>query len=245
MGTLEKNTKKVVIFPHYREIEPKQLIEISEEYLSHIPTLMNFIIRNEGTEVQLLFVQIEKNKLNPSKKIITGVVKNIEENHFTFISTENIRNVYDRKIETEIRLDNVFGMLPLLPSASDINPYHKGGTFALGGNYSKTLSEMHTLLRSCIGTQHAAKLFYRYSQESGEVFKNGNHCIECEISNVNKSNVEYKHIRTIAFINKEKSYVDIRKRNNVEHYVNPDKYLYKVEVELNRTHKINPYDDED
>jgi hypothetical protein len=239
---MENLNEKVVIFNNYANIEPQELIRLNLEYNNCIPELKDLLRKNKDKNLELPFVRIKPNGFILYKKIF-GTIGELKENQFQFTSNKDIDgNQYEEKRIFTIRLDNVLGTIPLLPSMSNINPFENNSSEKTK-EYFDVLLEMKELMKNYSGLQHAAILFYRYDKKN-YLFRNGNYKVECKITQVNNSNIEYEHYRTFSFISKDESYVDyVPRTGDIDRFIAPDRYLWKVEIDPNREHNINPYDE--
>ena len=241
MKTTSKKTGAVE-FLDYKKIEPEDLTTFSKEYKEHIPLLKKYITENRKKICEVKLMRITENG-SLKERIILGAIGSISENNFEFYSNIDINGTYyEDSHKILIRLDNVLGIIPMLPSVT-IYPFENDSSKATR-NYFRALKKMTDLMKQSVGIKHSAFLFYRYDKKN-PTLRNGNYQVECEITKVNKSNVEYQHYRTFSFVDKENSYVDIVPRDNeVDRFIAPDRYLQKVQIFFGTSPKINPHDDQ-
>jgi hypothetical protein len=241
MKKRKKLTEVKVGFYKFQLIEPKDLISFSKRYLDHGSILKPYLVANQGKRIKLVLARI-----NPEgsfvRKLVYGTVGDIKDNQFIFSTTQDFHNVYESPIDLVIRFDNVLGTVPLLPK-SRLKPFKVGSSAKLR-SYFNALKKMRKLLEECVGKVHAAKLRYRYCKEK-PTFRDGNYTTECEILKVNKSNVQFKHFRTSAFVNPENKHINLNSGIDIDRFVAPDRYLQEVIVTFGIKHNFNPIDDGD
>ena len=235
---------KIIGFEHFEHIEPSDLITFSEEYKRYqkyelIPELDG----SHDRDIDLIIARME-NDGTWGKKIVTGTIIEMYEDGFSFFTSSNYYEEHEKPIEMFISFKNVLGDVPMLADApDDLNPFEFNDKDFPLMYYFKKLEKMKKLLESCIGVIHHAKLFFRYD-ENHQDRREGDFYIDCEIQKVNKSNVEINHLRSFAFVNKNRSYADLVERDKIQRFISPECYLYKVVVHYGSKCEINPHDEE-
>jgi hypothetical protein len=232
----------IIEFSDFQSVEPEDLISLSPDYKKHIEVLKNYVYENEGQYVEIVIKRINS-KSSISRKKINGRIKAINGNSFTLMADQDMDNVYDHEKELVLRWDNPLGNIPMLPSAAHLIPVGTNSSELLTLYFAK-LAEMMALLKKCIGVQHAVTLHYHYHKKN-DLFRKGKYRIECEILEVNKSNIKIKHIRSFTHIPGEKSYgyVVCIPHIDFDRYAAPDRYLQKVIVHFGTSHQVNINDD--
>jgi len=231
-----------IVFKDYHLVEPENLISLSDAYTEKVPEIREFLQNNLQKTVEILLCRINSNG-SFNRKLISGIVKTVDDSRFTLLTAEDFHSKYDNLITLTVRFENVLGDVPLLPHQSAIHPYEIESSKQFSDYFQIFIPKMMTLMKSCIGTTHAATVYYHYSKTQ-PLHRNGNYKVECSILEVNRSNFKYDHARTISFIDKEHSYVNIVPNRDVDRYIAPDRFIKKVTVHFGDTHHINPHDDE-
>lgn len=230
----------VVEFAQYESVEPKDLISFSREYNENLNVLVSTIRSANGKNVTLSIARIESDG-GWGKKDITGSVKDPSDLNFIFVSNNDFYGTYDYKKETLIHFNNVLGDVPML-ATSTFCPYEVND-LEFQRSYFLSLEGMKELMQKSVGTIHFAKLFYRFDENHDNYRKNG-FVVECEITQVNKSNVKISHLRTYSFGGEETSFVDLSQGDKIQRFVSPNCYLYKVSIARGVKNKINLCDEE-
>ncbi|MFA5095480.1 MAG: hypothetical protein WC447_02370 [Candidatus Paceibacterota bacterium] len=229
-------------YNNYLSTEPEELIRLNNEYKRHVPELLAFVKKNEGNFVKLLFT-----RMNPNGSIIRNIVKGIplevQNTSFSFFTSETLDKsvFYVDPQKIFVRTDNVLGFIPSLPK-TEIYPFENNSEKTL--DFLKFLRKTKKLLLSCVGTVHAATIHWWYNKKH-KLFREGDYRVEGFIRKVNKSNFEYDHFRTIAYINKEDWYVDVIPRYEIDRFIAPDRVPRKIVVAFGVHHHINPCDDDE
>lgn len=224
-------------------IEPEDLIAFNEEYRSTTPKLLKFLRDHLWKIVEIPSVRMIGDG-SIQRKVITGRVLTVNGNSFTIVTKQDFSGgIYEIPKKLHVRLDNVLGIVPLLPGCEDMDPFTVSSDENLK-EYFNILGEMKMLMQRCLETKHAATLWYFYSQKK-EVFREGKYRVECEIIEVNKSNVKYKHVRTFAHLpgSKTYDYVDLVPREDFDRFIAPDRYLVGVSVLFGESHPSRLHDD--
>jgi hypothetical protein len=224
-------------------IEPEDLITFNEEYTQIIPKLFTFLRDNLWKIVEVPAVRIAGDG-SIQRKVITGRVMTVNENSFNIVTNQDFSGgIYEVPRKLHVRLDNVLGIVPLMPGCEDMDPFTVSSDENLK-EYFNTLEEMRMLMQRCLEMKHAATLWYCYSQKK-EVFREGKYRVECEILEVNKSNIKYKHIRTFAQLpgSKKYDYVDLVPREDFDRFIAPDRYLVGFSVLFGESHPNRLHDD--
>ena len=132
------------------------------------------------------------------------------------------------------------GFIPLIPK-TELYPF--GNNTGITSGYLHFLGRARGLMLSCVGTVHAATLYWKYDKEH-KLYREGNFKTEGLIVEVNKSNVVYEHVRTHAYVNSNDWYTDLIPRVETDRYIARDRYLKKVRIRRNEKHCVNPCDDD-
>jgi hypothetical protein len=234
------NQLDVVEFSEYESVEPKDLISFSREYNENLNVLVSTIRSANDKNITLSIARIESDG-GWGKKDITGSVKDPSDLNFIFVSNHDFYGTYDYKKETLIHFNNVLGDVPMLPTFT-FCPYEVDDLDSQKSYFLK-LEEMKELLKSSIDAAHSAKLFYRFDKNHTNYRENG-FVVECEIKEVNKSNLKIFHLRTSSFGGEENSLVDLTQGDKVQRFISPNCFLYKVSVSWGLKNKINLCDEE-
>jgi len=226
-------------------VEPEELVTFNDEYRALRHRLRPFLKDNLWKLIEIPAVRIQGDG-SVQRKVITGRVLAVNESSFTIITKQDLSGgTYHSLTKIHIRLDNVLGVVPLLPGYEDMDPF----TISSGQHlkeYFECMENMRALMQKCIGTEHAATLWYRYSHKK-PIFREGKYRVECEILEVNKSNVKYKHVRTFVHLPGSTiyDYVDLVPRVDFDRYVAPDRYLVGFSVAFGESHPNRLHDDHD
>lgn len=231
----------VVGFDNFKEVEPEDFIKFSDDYFQHVIFLKNFLKENLGKKVKIPVARTNGMGVL-TRKMISGVVEEVENNNFTISTNQDFYHTYENPIQLLIRFDNVLGIIPLSPEYPTIEPLAVD-TLKFK-DYFASLSDMKNLMKRCINEAHAVTLFYRYSRTKTE-FREGGYYVDCELIEVNRSNLKYNHLRTTVpgIGGGPHHYVDLLKREEIDRYIAPDRYLQKVKVSFGTRHEISDVDD--
>ena len=221
------------------------MIVFSEDYGNHLPMLKKFITDNLHKQVDIPTVRINGDG-SSSRKIIHGTLTSIEDNSFTIITREDYYGIRDHSFELLIRFDSVLGIVPLHPQQPRMDPLAVD-TRKLK-HFFTALTEMKDIMKECLNTteDYAITLFYRYTKANPD-FREGNYKVDCsEIIEVNRSNLKYKHLRTTVQLPGKTNYhyVDLHERDEIDRFIAPDRYLWKLTVIFGVKHEFNFHDDD-
>lgn len=245
-NTVITPTTMTASFAGFKNVEPEDLIVFSEEYINHLPYLKNFIKDNMNKNVSIPTLRMNKAGYY-SKKFIHGSIVTMDEDSFTISTSEDYYGVRDHYFELLIRFDSVLGIIPLHPEQSKMNPLTVDSSKLK--DYFTALSEMKDLLTECLDKENCAiTIYYRYTKENPDFYK-GDYKVEFnEVLEVNLSNLKYKHLRTTVQLSGQSHYhyVNLDEHDEIDRFIAPDRYLYKVVVNLGTVHKFNFHlDDEE
>lgn len=233
--------EKIIDFKNYKFIESSDLLKLSDEYVFHQQNELVPVLKKNNNKCFKLIIARMENDGNWGKKTVTGKICDVSDDGFSFFTSSDYYEDYEKPIKKFISFKNVLGDVPMLIDApDDMNPFKFNQIFPLV-YYFKKLEKMKKLLESCVGIVHHVKLFFRYDEKHHDL-REGNFFMDCEILKVNKSNVEIKHLRSFAFLDINKSYVDLVPRNQIQSYISPECYLWKIAVSFGSVCKINPHD---
>ncbi len=232
-----------VEFSDYKSVEPEQLHSFTKEYENIRPSIEEDVRLNQGKIIEIPIGRVNSDG-SFSSKIITGQVGEIGDKYFFLKTKKDLSNTYDEPVTILIRLDNTLGMIPLHSSQPDMNPLSVN--VKEFRSYFKALTEMRKLLLECINTEHALTLHYRYSK-TNMAFRKGGYKVEGEVMEVNKSNIVYKHLRTLVLLPGEDKYhyVNLLEKEEIDRFVAPDRYLQAVNINFGAKHKINFHHDDE
>ena len=247
MKTEKIETSKTMVFPMYEELEPEDLIIFNQDYLEHISKVMEYVSKNEKSPIRLLFRRIHYSNGTIPEKSIWGVPQDVKTNFkdesFVFSTNENMEGgLFSPPIKILIRPRNVLGMLPFLTSTTIKNPFEEN---SLSGSkdFFEWLIELKKFLEQFVGTEHFVKFFYKYSKRC-PFFRNGNYHVVGKISKVNLSNVEYTHYQTFSCCPEYDKYVNLGELpGEVDRFIAPDRYLWKVIVYPEMKNTLTSWDD--
>lgn len=232
-------TNKVVVeFPNYEFIEPAELITLSKEYKNRKAEIIDVLRKNKGRLMSIFIARMQHAGMWGKKKI-TGTVYSVSDNQFTFITNEDYYSKYENNIELIINFENILGNVPLLLSMEEVIPFKFGKKF---DGYLKFKREIRCLLKKEVGVAHSAILYFRYGKDNF-LRREGNFHIECEILKVNRSNVEIRHSKSLAFINKNNHYLVTGEYEMVKNFVSLDCYLWKVVISPGIKSLSNSFDE--
>ena len=238
MGILTED-HTTIAFSDYKKIEPEDLISLSKEYNDHIPELKTYLKKFLKRVVEIHFVRIKDVNGGLIEKTIMGTIEELTEKYFKFSAFKDISGTkYEIPYVSIVRFDNVLGIIPVLPKFKGVKIYENNSSKKTK-IYFDQLEKIKILMKKSVGTIHTATLYYRYSKKK-PVLRAGNYQVLCEIKKVNNSNVEYKHCRTYAYVSKQESYVVcVPLENEVDRFIAPDRYLWKVEIIFGKKCQIN------
>ena len=209
----------------YYLTKPENLISLSERYKTkEIPLLLEYIKKNpNGCSIYFI-------RLGHKPKILYGEVKDIANNGFWFESYDSFE--YSGKSEqptrSYIRTDNVLGWIPLCPPESNkennFNPFTEH-ICPETEDYFEFLEEVKEFFEKCLSKKHKATLCLRYSDGSKEI-------IDCEIIEVNKSNVLVSIFQLRRYNRGQIIHEDLTKNEKNILYISAENYLQRCDVSL-------------
>lgn len=218
MGTIQIN----------EEIDLKTLVSFNRSYTNSLPELKNYLRESSGKQVKIILTRMIKEK--PVYKVITGTITNVSEKSFCLTSNSDFFSQYDFEKTTLVHFDNLLGDVPMSFSDKIRSPFcFKANRLK---SYMTVLSTMKKKMQECEGKKHSATLTFI---QDGHKKK-----IECEILKVNRSNIEFHHLKT-----EKSSQIDLIPGTRHEKFLTPMQYLFGIHIIHGVENKINPYDDED
>lgn len=236
MDLTETQTQQYM-FPHFDVVEPENLYGFHHEYLDQLPALKAFIKMNVGRTMIDVCIKRLQNDGVTKKKFFHGLIEDYSEIGFHFMTNETWGGFYEQPQKIFFRYDNVLGDVPVLFPDTKIYYFPNEAKIA---EYMKWLEEIRIELSKITETSHYVKLYYKYSVDK-KLFRNGNFHVIGKIQKVNKSNLEYFHHKTMAFLSKEKAQISLEPCFKIDKFISPDHFLFKVEV-CPIDYKINIHD---
>ncbi len=235
MKTLTKNT----YLSFGENIRVTELIAFSEEYTKMIINLFAHLQKNEGKNTTLSFTRVEENGILHKIQSYAGLVKDVKNNSFTFLTNYHISNFSqsDDLVENQIRTDNILGIIPVLPGSENIRIFTRGHN-EIANQYFRFLVQVKNELKNLtLNKNHYVKLDY------------GNFILEGTILEVNNSNILLKQKRmynpeTDKNTGKYK-FVDLIPQTKNVLFIERDGALKHIEIYPDYDLYINPHDDED
>lgn len=233
---METLTKKTYL-SFSREIKVPELIAFSEEYTKMTISLFEYLRKNEGKNVTLSFTRVEETGILHKINSYTGLVKDIKPNAFTFLTNYYISTFSqsDDLVENQIRIDNILGIIPVLPENQNIRIFTKGHN-ELANQYFRFLVQVKNQLKNLtLNENHYVKLDY------------GKFIIEGLILEVNNSNllIQQKRMYNPEIDKKTGKYkfVDLIPQTKNVLFIERDVALKNIEIYPYDLH-INPHDED-
>jgi hypothetical protein len=246
METLTAPLFTPIVFDKFETVEPKDLTSFTQEYLDHTVELQKYLRSSldsgpDSGPIKLLLKRIESGSF--IKKIVTGTVKKINGDQFDFLTKEDLNGHYEHATKIVIRMDSVFGVIPLLPSADHINIATIPPGFK---DYLRFLSQVREKLILCEGTDMIIRIDYRFDkEEKNRIKRDGKYYVLCKIKKVNKSNVEYLQLKASAYIDSDQKILDLGACNKIARFISPDCYVSSIRVFSEENVEFSFHDDGD
>lgn len=241
MTDITRPTKTSVISFDVKIQKPEQLLSFSPEYLRTFTEMKNFIRSNNGKEINLSFARVEPGGQHIVKELRCHI-KEIDSEKFIFKTPIDFSGIiHDELTEIEIKLNNVMGWVPVLPKREKINPFVVNSK--MFGPYFSALNGVRDLMASCLLEDHSATAVFSFGEEKGNQKK----FIQCEITEVNKSNFRYLNVRTHTeiYFDKKVNYINVNTIPimDIGYFINTNCFLEKFYVTFGAKYVINPYDE--
>lgn len=242
-ASVQKRQNGVEEYFRYYFTLPKHLMILNKEYL----TLANKLISHlkENPQGKVLFKRLMEDG-NIQEKTIEGKAIKIKENSFSFISADSLEGnvLYENLHEIHVRTDNVLGWVPFLPGEK-LNPFENREDEETK-DFFDFLKRAKVLMSEYLNIEHSAILCFRLDDGGKEI-------IDCEIREVNGSNVKILQKR-LVFIKRKRSkpglsseeekVVNLYTGEKNILFLSPEKFLQKVELFPGKNN-ISPFDDDE
>jgi hypothetical protein len=132
-------------------------------------------------------------------------------------------------------MDNVLGIIPIIPNF-EIKKILMRNKNEISKEYFYFLAQVRRALKDTLGMKHYVELYFN------------NFVIECEILEVNKSNIKICQKRKYSTERDQDGkyvLVDLVPQEKFILFLEKEDALLNVNINFGFTLKINPYDDED
>lgn len=229
------NKTQSLSFVSAKDINASELVTFSKEYLNMVKIMLEYFKNNTSTS--LLFTRLQENGNFKVPIIYQGFVEEIKDNYFTFLNNYNISSFTetDDLIKNVIRVDNVLGIIPILPKFEGIKILERNHTNQ-AFKYFRFLVKIKNELKNLIlyTTNHYVDLIYK------------NKVIECEILEINNSNllISQKRMYNPELENGMYKFVDLIPQVKNILFIERDDFLRGVILHPNEILEINPYDED-
>lgn len=236
METLIANSKKILIFDSKTNLLTSDLISLTKNYSTHTSDYLKKIKENGERIFELTVTRVTEEGSLKEPKTYKGFLTEIKENEFIFTTNFDLNtgSQYEDLKDWVVRTDNVLGIIPLFKKkdTKNIIQYNRSKTSL---KYFSFLRKLKKELRDVLSAKHYIEIFFR------------DHIIECELLEVNKSNLLIKQLRMYnpEIDNKTGKYkfVDLAPQTKNILFVERNDFVKKVVIH-NHKLKINPHDED-
>ena len=229
--TQDIGEKLLLSFKGTETTKPKDLFFLTKEYVElHAPKIIESVAQNINKDIIQPCIRID-GEGNITRKEIKGTVKEVWPKMFVLETNEDMSYKYEEPILLTIRVDNAYGVVPLL--TNDFNPYQEGASKRTKGFFAY-LTEVKEILQKCIASNGESipnTTVLEFYHGNGIFSK-----VMCEIIEVNNSNVKILHWSTDMF---NSTNLEIQPKNICSAkyfkyclFVTPEKYLSGVNITL-------------
>lgn len=234
MKGLIKTTKTYLSF--HKRTDITNLITFSHFYEEMLPVLKKYTKENKGKSITLEFTRINEDGTLQEPRNYTGVVSKLEENYFIFTTNHHISifTESDDLVDNIIRTDSVLGIIPIMPNFETKKILTRNKN-EISKEYFSFLAQVRRALKDTLGVEHSVELCFN------------NFTIECEILEVNKSNIKiYQKRRHSTKRDKDGKYifVDIVPQKKFILFLEKEDALLSVNIDFKTNLKINPHDED-
>lgn len=227
-------------FKDSKSIHSNNLIALSEEYKKHLAILIPFLKKEKGKIITITIARLDNNG-NWKKNEVKGVVKEVTNNNFIFVSNQDLHSsaLYDFEKETLIHFHNITGDVPIMLGV-EIDPFSINDS-ELFSVYFDVLEKMKDLMNKYIN-KGKIKILLRVNQDLPP--KTGIRTVEGQIRKVNGSNVEiYQVSSNLLWDDKSIGGSDLLPGNESIKFVTPTEYLFSICINPEAEAKANSFDD--
>lgn len=237
MTTKTKSSFLEINFPNSEKIKKVDgLLNFSDFYLEEIRKTKKFLLPRENKWIPLFFTRMSLDGQIENPIEYYGIPKNIKEDSFDFVNGYNISGKYDAggdEIVNHITFNNILGVIPTLGIIKKENIFEVKNS-KTAKEYLKFIEKLTKTAKSFLEKPHHLKIF----------FSDG-YITECEVLEINKSNLLVKSLRTYKnqLQNGHYVYVNVVPHKKNIYFISRESFIQKIQL---YPHKINfdPHDNE-